>query len=234
MDGKWKSYSLISTIGIAIAVWFSVDGCTRARNSEKDFNTLMQIHFRDSSELVKKTNELGQITATAKAFELSQESLEKYVAENSSLKGKLSNSYSKIESLSETISNFHTDTIRIPVPSGDTIPCADIEKSYSVVHEFYSFDFKFKNRQGHDPEYLFLNFNIPDTMTEIIGVKKSGFLNLKRTLVSEQVHTNDFIKIKGVKTIVKSEAKPKILKRFLIGFGTGFIAAIFVNEKLKK
>ena len=195
--------------------------CNKASSSVKDIETLMSIHIRDSSELVWKTNKLGQPTVTAEAFELSQKTLTKYVAENSSLNNKLANSYKSINSLNVTISNFHKDTIRIPVPKYDTLPCGDIDKSYPVVDKdkFYSFDFKFKNRQGHEPEYYFLNFNIPDTTTDVIGVMKSGFLNMKRTLVSEQTHTNKLIKVGGVQTIVSSAAKPK---RIGIGASTGY------------
>lgn len=233
MKNKWRSYFIVLFIASSIGLWFGINGCNKSKGIEKDFNTLLKLHFRDSSELVYKTNKLGELTTTAKAFKLSQESLDKYVKENDQLKNKLANAYSNVNSVSTTASNFHADSIKIPVPIHDTVPCDDIEKSYPVIDKYYSFDFKFKNKQGREPEFLFLNFNIPDTTTEIIGIKKSGFLNLKRTLVSEQVHTNKYIQVKGVKTIVKSEAKPKTLKKIMTGIGIGIVGTIVVQSKLK-
>lgn len=234
MLNKWKSYSIILSLALAIAIWFSIDGCNKAKNNSKDFQTLLKIHFRDSSELVRKTNKLGQLSTTSKALELTQQSLDKYIVENASLKNKLVNAYHHVSSINTTITNTHIDTIKIPVSIHDTIPCADIDKSYSVIDKFYSFDFKFKNKRGQEPEYLFLNFNVPDTSTDVIGIKKSGFLNLKHTLVSEQVHTNKYIEIREVKTIVKSEAKPKVLKKVAIGFALGIIATIATEYKINK
>lgn len=231
---RWKSYFIILSIASGIALWFSIDGCNKGKQNKKDFETLMNLHFRDSTELVEKTNKLGQITVTAEAFQLSQENLDKYVAENTFLQKKLSNSYQHINSLTETISNFHKDTIRVPVPKHDTLPCGDIDKDYPVVDKFYSFNFKFKNKTGHEPEFMFLNFNIPDTATTVIGIQKSGFLKMKHTLVSEEVHSNKLIKITGNKTIVKSEAKPKTLQKIAIGFGLGIVTTIAVQSKLKK
>lgn len=226
------------TWGIIISLVFAFvirEGCNKGGVSEQDFETLMEIHVRDSTELAIKNNQLGQATITAEAFELSQEALSKYVQQSDEMKGKLANVYGQINSLNTTIASFKKDTIRIPVPHGDTLPCGDIDKSYPVVdpNKYYSFDFKFKNKRGHEPEFYFLNFNIPDTVTDVIGVKKDGFLNMRRTLVSEQVHTNKYIQVKGVKTIVKKEAKPKTLKKVAKGFVMGVIATIFVQSKLK-
>lgn len=234
MSNNWRSYFIILAIASGIALWLSIDGCNKGRQNEKDFETLMNMHMRDSTELVEKTNKLGQITVTAEAFQLSQDNLDKYLAENAELKNKLVNAYHHVTSINTTATNLHIDTLRIPVPIHDTLPCGDIEKNYPVVdpNKYYSFDFKFKNKAGHEPEFLFLNFNIPDTTTEVIGIKKSGFLNLKHTLVSEQTHTNKYIQIKGVKTIVKSEAKPKTLQKIAIGFGLGIIATIATEIKL--
>lgn len=193
--------------------------CERESGSRKDFDTLAHIHFRDSSELSEKTNKLGQTTVTAQAYELSQKNLDRYVSENSDLKNKLSNSYRHVNSVNETATNFHIDTIKVPVPVHDTIPCADFDKSYPVLDKYYSFNFQFKNKHGHEPEYNFLNFNIPDTVIDVIGIKKSGFLNMKHAMVSEQVHTNKYIDVKGIKTVVKSEAQPN---RFGIGASVGY------------
>lgn len=228
---KWM-WGVIVSLVLAFVVR---EGCNKGGVSEKDFDTLMKIHIRDSTELSVKNNQLGQITVTAEAFQLSQEALNKYVQQSDEMKGKLANVYSQINSLNTTIANFKKDTIRIPVPHGDTLPCGDIDKTYPVVDvdKCYSFDFKFKNRRGFEPEYYFLNFSIPDTVTDVIGVKKSGFLNIKHTLVSEQIHTNKCIEVKGVKTIVKSEAKPKTIKKVVKGFVLGIIATIVVQSKLK-
>lgn len=223
-------------MGVAIILlvalsYFGIDGCNGKRDTSKDYNTLLKIHMRDSSELVEKTNQLGEVTTTAKAYELSQKDLDKYVSENKDLKNKLANAYHHIGSINTTITNLHIDTIKVPVH--DTIPCGDIDRSYPVLDRYYSFVFKFKNRSGHNPEYNFINFNIPDTSVDVIGIKKSGFLNLKHTLVSEQTHSNKYINIKGNQTIVKSEAKPKTFKKLAIGFGIGILTTIVVEQKLK-
>lgn len=232
MQNNWKSYFIILAITSGIAMWFSIDGCNKGRRSEKDFETLLNIHMRDSTELVEKTNKLGQITITSEAFQLSQQNLDKYISENMDLKNKLENAYHHVNSINTTATNLHIDTIRIPVSMHDTIPCGNIDKDYPVSDRFYSFNFRFKNNIGHEPEFYFLNINIPDTTTEVIGIKKSGFLKLKHTLVSEQTHTNKYIQIKGVKTIVKSEAKPRTLKKVAIGFGLGIITTIAIESKL--
>lgn len=232
MNSILKPYPVIVSIIAAIAIWMSIDGCNRQRQGRKDFDALMNLHFRDSSELVTKTNKLGELSVTAKAFQLSQASLDKYVSENAILKNKLTNAYSHINSINTTISSVHIDTIRIPVH--DTLPCGDIDKSYPVVDRYYSFDFKFRNRRGMEPEFYFLNISIPDTVTDVIGIRKSGFLNLKRTMVSEQVHTNKYVQVKGVQTIVKSEAKPKTLRKVAIGFGLGVITTFAIQSGVKK
>lgn len=219
---------------MAIVIFFSIKGCNKNQSAADDYTTLLGIHFRDSAELVKKTNQLGQVTVTAEAYALSQKALDEYVAQNADLKNKLANSYHHVSSVSTTVTNTHIDSIKVPVPVHDTIPCDDIEKNYPVLDKYYSFDFTFKNKKGKSPEFLFTNFNIPDTCTNVIGVKKSGFLNLKHTLVSEQVHSNKYIKITGVQTIVKKDAKPKILQKVLIGFGMGVAATIYVESKIKQ
>jgi hypothetical protein len=228
-----KDKILLGTIAVmAVIIFFSIKGCNENQSAWEDYNTLLDIHLRDSTELVKKTNALGQVTVTAEAFALSQKALDEYVAQNADLKKKLANSYHHVGSVSTTTSVTKIDTLKIPVPIHDTIPCGDIEKNYPVLDRYYSFNFSFKNKQGKAPEFLFTNFSIPDTCTQVIGVKKSGFLNLKRTLVSEQTHTNKYIQITGVQTIVAKEAKPKTLQKILIGFGLGVAAAIYVESKI--
>lgn len=232
MNKNWKSYFIILSIAFGISLLFSIDGCSKGEENKEDLETLIKIHMRDSIELVEKTNKLDQITITAEAFQLSQQNLDKYISENMDLKNKLANAYHHVNSINTTATNLHIDTIRIPVSVHDTIPCGNIDREYPVSDRFYSFNFSFKNKIGHEPEFYFLNINIPDTTTEVIGIKKSGFLKLKHTLVSEQTHTNKYIQIKGVKTIVKSEAKPRTFKKVAIGFGLGIITTIAIESKL--
>lgn len=212
--------SITALLAGAVIVLFVLllRNCGSKNISERDFNTLAQMHMRDSLELIDKNNKLGQASITAIAYELSKKDIDKYVAENAILKNKLTNAYSTINSINVTATNFHVDTIIVKVPVHDTLPCGDFDKSYPVLDRYYSFNFNLKIKNQH-PDYFFTNFNIPDTCTNTIGVKKSGFLNMKRTLISEQSHTNKNIRILGVETIVKSEAKPK---RIGIGFSVGY------------
>ena len=225
-NNNWKLSFYGLVVFSVICFWFSIDSCNRhKKDSEKFFGKFL----KDSIELVERTNQLGQITVTAEAFALSQEQINKYVSENDELKKKLANSYKDIKTVYVTRTVVKIDSIKITTK--DTIPCDDFELSEKVTDRFYALDFKLKNKKGQLPDIGIFNLTVPDTATTVIGTKKSGFLKLKRTLVAEQVHSNPYVKVQSMNTIVKADAKPRTLRKVAVGIAIGLVGGYLLFNK---
>lgn len=226
-ENKYKAFFYILLIVSAIIIWFSISTCNG--NKERS-NYFFDKFLKDSTlfALEVKKNKLGEKTTTVATVELTKDEMKKYIEAHPELEKELANKYKTIKTVIKTVTEFRIDSVNIPVH--DTLPCGDFEKSYPVKDRFYSFSLDIKNKQGSEPRINVMNLSIPDSSTTVIGVKKSGFLNLKRDLVTETRHSNKYMNVTEMQPITTGDIKPHTLRNVGIGAGLGVLGTIIIRS----
>lgn len=226
-ENKYKAFFYILLIVAGIIIWLSISTCNSNKNRS---NYFFDKFLADSTQyaLTIKENKLGEKTTTVNATELTKDEFEQYVEAHPEFKKELANKYKTIKTIIKTVTVFKVDSINIPVH--DTLPCGDFEKVFPVDNKFYSFKLDFKNKKGFEPKINVLDLTIPDSSTTVIGIKKSGFLNLKHSLVAETRHSNTYMSVTEMQPITTADVKKHTARNVGIGAGLGVIGTIIIRS----
>lgn len=177
-------------------------------------------NHKNDSNLKVINNKLGQLSYISEVTKLNKDQMEKYVENDAKLK-ELTKKYSDLMAVVTKKMGVYVDTIQTTFH--DTLPCDDFEKVDSLKNRYYSFKYMI-TKSG----FMINNLEFPDTSHTIIGEKKSGFLNLKRTYVVEETHSNKYMKVKQMEPILNL---PK--NNNLKWFGGGAAAVIATRIAIK-
>lgn len=223
---NYKVFFYILLIISAIIIWLSISTCNGNKQRSSYF---FDKFLADSTKyaLTIKNNKQGEKTTTVGTVELTKDEMEQYIESHPEFKKELANKYKTIKTVIKTVTVFKVDSINVAVH--DTLPCGDFEINKLISERYYSFDFNLKNKKGLSPNINITNLIIPDSSTTVIGVKKSGFLNLKRDLVTETRHSNKYMNVTEMQPITTGDIKPHTLRNLGIGAGLGAIATIVLQ-----
>lgn len=210
---------IIYLVAAVIIILFSlfIKGYLNAQHDEDYF--FNKWNARDSVKMKVIENKLGQISYIAEATKLNGDQIKKY-AESDEKLSLLTKKYSSLLALVSQKMGVYVDSIKVNFH--DTLPCADFVKKDTIRDRYYSF-----NTMITKKEFMITNMEFPDTCHTIIGERKSGFLNLKRTLVVEQTHSNKYMKVQQINPVVKV-SKSKWPTWLGIGTGVGLIGGFFL------
>lgn len=207
-----KVYLFVTAVILGIILFLLFRGYMKSR---QDMDYLFnKWNSQDSAKMKVIENRLGQISYIAEATKLTGDQINKYAESDVKLK-ELTRKYSDLLMIVSKKMGVYVDTIERTFH--DTLPCADFEKRDTVRTKDYSFDYLFTKRN-----FMITKLTFPDTVHQIIGERKSGFLNLKRTLVIEETHSNKFVKVHSMNPVVKVK-KNKWPVWLGVGIGVGAI-----------
>ncbi len=174
---------------------------------------------KDSVKMKVIENKLGQLSYIAEATKLNGEQIKKY-AESDEKLSLLTKKYSSLLAIVTQKMGVYVDTIKTEFH--DTLPCSDFVKKDSIKNRYYNFHYMITKK-----EFMISNLEFPDTCHTIIGERKSGFLNLKRSLVVEQTHSNKYMKVQQINPVVKVQ-KNKWPAWLGTGVGLGLLGGFFL------
>ncbi len=172
---------------------------------------------KDSVKTKVIENKLGQLSYITEATKLNAEQMKKYAESDEKLK-MLTKKYGDLVALVSKNMGVYVDTIQVHYH--DTLPCADFVKKDLIKDKYYSFNYLLTKK-----DFMITNLQFPDTVHQIIGERKSGFLNLKSELVLEETHSNKYVRIDKTNLVVKVK-KNRSPMWFGIGLGTGVTAGV--------
>jgi len=196
-----------------------------------DVKTTLVQTSKDTA-LIKEVNRLGQEVVSQKELvAVKTKELEKQLLANSNLKSinthlkamvrtSMTNVLAKYDvdstqSIADTTVSFIPDTAFNP-----------LNKSFSVTEKWYNLSGKV-TRNG----ILLNNITINDSLTVNYGVKKTGFLNLKKENFIEIIHSNPNIETLSINNVtLKNEKKwyEKGITKFMAGAIVGGATIIYL------
>lgn len=218
MDKALKNIFYLVGTGIILVLFFSIRGCI-SNADRADY--LFKKWLEDSTKMQVIQNQLGQVSYIADVTQLTQEQMKQY-AKSDSMLNALTERYSKLEAIIRSKGGVYVDTLWLFKEDTDTLPCADFERTDTIKNRYYSFDYRLTKKS-----MSINNLAFPDTVTTIIGERKSGFLGLKRNFVVEQTHTNKYIQVQQLTPVV-TERKKTWPTWLGIGSAAGLVAGYFI------
>lgn len=198
-------FLMLALIGVTAA---NIDTTRQLNASQKALEVSQK-----ETETYKLRN--GELVSSQEILQLDKESMKTELERLKNNKGdkQLIASFSKVNTVTKANTQIRYDTIKIAYH--DTVQ-AVFERSGHFDDTYHSYDY-YCNQTG----FLVKDLSIPDTVTEVTGVKRKWLLG-KETYTIERKHSNPHVSDLGVRSTELKPEKHWYTNPFVL-IGAGFI-----------
>jgi len=173
-----------------------------------------------NSEIKKYQLDNGQLVSSKQSAILTAKQFREQIANSDKTIKELTSKFSKIKSVTKTVTNTRIDTIVMNYT--DSIPCV-FERKDAIFHDHYSLAYK---STQHGVEIT--DLAIPDSIVMVSGYKRKWFLG-RKTQTFDITHSNPFVEEETIQHIEIQEKK-RFYQTDVFKIGVGLIGGFLIAK----